>query len=153
MTSRVESTPEALQGSVAAIFDQAQSSLMSHCKNYVVLYKAHVRASAKNGSSKRSKAQPAFISVLLDMISRVAGVKKGPPRKVLPREPRNASILYLASPEDKANRQARGADKLHLVGECGRHVYSCLRCLNGSSRASWRRTRSHGIRRYISSHK
>ncbi|KAJ7785293.1 nuclear condensing complex subunit [Mycena maculata] len=108
MAPRAESTPEALQGSVAAIFDQAQASLANHRKNCVALYKIHVRASAENGSSKR-KAQSAFISVFLDMVSRVVGVKKGPPTvdriiKFVAQYVRFANEKAL---EDKANRQPK----------------------------------------------
>ncbi|KAJ6451646.1 nuclear condensing complex subunit [Mycena sanguinolenta] len=55
--------------SVAAIFDQAQTSIANHRKNCVALYKLHVK---KNDQSE-------FIAGFLDMLSRVLVVKKGPP--------------------------------------------------------------------------
>lgn len=73
MAPRAESTPELLHESLAAIFDQAQTSLANHRKNCVALYKLHV----KQGGKKRA-AQAAFIAAFLDMVSRVVVVKKGP---------------------------------------------------------------------------
>ncbi|KAF7357433.1 hypothetical protein MSAN_01339300 [Mycena sanguinolenta] len=55
--------------SVAAIFDQAQTSIANHRKNCVALYKLHVK---KNDQSD-------FIAAFLDMLSRVLVIKKGPP--------------------------------------------------------------------------
>jgi condensin complex subunit 3 len=57
-----------LQGSVAAIFSQAQTSVANHRKNCVALYKLHIKTAHKE-----------FIAVFLDMLSRVVVVKKGPP--------------------------------------------------------------------------
>ncbi|KAJ7669544.1 nuclear condensing complex subunit [Mycena polygramma] len=68
---------ESLLASVAAIFDQAQTSLANHRKNCVALYKIHVKTSAMD---KRGAGgdQSAFIATFLDMVSRVVAVKKGP---------------------------------------------------------------------------
>ncbi|KAJ7258714.1 nuclear condensing complex subunit [Mycena haematopus] len=61
-----------LQAPVAAIFDQAQSSVANHRKNCVALYKLHV------GNKDKKKDQSEFIATFLDMLSRVVVVKKGP---------------------------------------------------------------------------
>ncbi|KAJ7485781.1 nuclear condensing complex subunit [Mycena latifolia] len=82
MAPRPESTAESLQASLAAIFDQAQTSLANHRKNCVALYKIHVKASAVPTEKSKKKApaadQTTFIAVFLDMLSRVVIVKKGP---------------------------------------------------------------------------
>lgn len=82
MAPRPEST-ESLQTSVAAIFDQAQTSLANHRKNCVALYKLHVKASAAMDKKSKKNAggldQSTFIEAFLDMVSRVVAVKKGPP--------------------------------------------------------------------------
>ncbi|KAJ7512962.1 nuclear condensing complex subunit [Mycena galericulata] len=83
MAPRPESTPDSLEASLAAIFDQAQTSLANHRKNCVALYKIHVKASQTVPADKKSKKraatdQTAFIFTFLDMVSRVVAVKKGP---------------------------------------------------------------------------
>ncbi|KAJ6562584.1 nuclear condensing complex subunit [Mycena capillaripes] len=73
---------ESLQASIAAIFDQAQTSIANHRKNCVALYKLHVKTSASVDKKSKKRAdgggQSAFISAFLDMVSRVVAVKKGP---------------------------------------------------------------------------
>ncbi|KAJ7064682.1 nuclear condensing complex subunit [Mycena amicta] len=73
--------PDTLQASVAAIFEQAQTSLANHRKNCVALYKIHVNSAAKGSSKKRSAPgdQTAFVASFLDMVGRVLSAKKGPP--------------------------------------------------------------------------
>ncbi|KAJ7032450.1 nuclear condensing complex subunit [Mycena alexandri] len=79
MAPRPESGSEGLQASLAAIFDQAQTSLANHRKNCVALYKIHVRASVGDKKSRKEKPDQAeFIAAFLDMVSRVVSVKKGP---------------------------------------------------------------------------
>ncbi|KAJ7185293.1 nuclear condensing complex subunit [Mycena filopes] len=73
MAPRPEFDSEGLQASLAAIFDQAQTSLANHRKNCVALHKIHVKTSKKDKSD-----QAAFIAAFLDMVSRVVAVKKGP---------------------------------------------------------------------------
>ncbi|KAJ7167346.1 nuclear condensing complex subunit [Mycena crocata] len=82
MAPRPEFTSESLQASLAAIFDQAQNSVVNHRKNCVALYKIHVNASMVEKQSKKRPAradQAEFIAAFLDMISRAVIVKKGPP--------------------------------------------------------------------------
>ncbi|KAJ7765255.1 nuclear condensing complex subunit [Mycena metata] len=79
MAPRPESGSEGLQASLAAIFDQAQTSLANHRKNCVALYKIHVKASVGDKKSRKETPDQAdFIAAFLDMVSRVVGVKKGP---------------------------------------------------------------------------
>lgn len=73
-----------LQDTIAALFDQAQSSIANHKKNCVTLYKLHVKAAAitkpskAGGTGVKPIGERAFGDVFIDMISRVLPVKKGP---------------------------------------------------------------------------
>ncbi|KIK06440.1 hypothetical protein K443DRAFT_674418 [Laccaria amethystina LaAM-08-1] len=70
-----------LQETIAALFDQAQSSIANHKKNCVTLYKLHVKAAAITKPSKagvKPIGERAFGDVFIDMISRVLPLKKGP---------------------------------------------------------------------------
>ncbi|KAF7325644.1 hypothetical protein MKEN_00414300 [Mycena kentingensis (nom. inval.)] len=76
------SAPHALHASVAAIFEQAQTSLANHRKNCVALYKIHAGAGSRASSSKKPSApadQTVFVATFIDMVARVLVVKKGPP--------------------------------------------------------------------------
>ncbi|KAF7325646.1 hypothetical protein MKEN_00414500 [Mycena kentingensis (nom. inval.)] len=76
------SAPHALHASVAAIFEQAQTSLANHRKNCVALYKIHTGAGSRASSSKKPTApadQTLFVATFIDMVARVLVVKKGPP--------------------------------------------------------------------------
>ncbi|KAJ7701145.1 nuclear condensing complex subunit [Mycena rosella] len=111
MAPRPESAPELLLASVAAIFDQAQTSLANHRKNCVALYKIHVRTSAsmEKKSKKRAAAadQSAFIAAFLDMISRAVIVKKGPPTvdRIIKFVAQYVRFVNEKAQEDKAKRQ------------------------------------------------
>ena len=68
---------------VATIFDQAQTSMASHRKNCVALYKLHVQAGGvtevvKNGKATKLVGERAFGDAFIDMITRVLVIKKGP---------------------------------------------------------------------------
>ncbi|PFH49330.1 hypothetical protein AMATHDRAFT_76233 [Amanita thiersii Skay4041] len=74
---------ESLTERVAAIFDQAQSSLANHKKNSVALYKIHIQAggvteSIKSGKATKLIGERAFGDAFISMITRVLVVKKGP---------------------------------------------------------------------------
>ncbi|KAJ7635072.1 nuclear condensing complex subunit [Roridomyces roridus] len=79
MAPRPDDALESIQQSLAAIFDQAQTSLANHKKNCVALYKIHLKSSEKNSKSKKrpDQGQAAFLAAFLDMVSRVVAVKKG----------------------------------------------------------------------------
>jgi condensin complex subunit 3 len=68
---------------IAAIFDQAQSTLANHRKNCVALYKLHQQAAAITQERKKDNAiklvgERAFGDAFIDMVNRVLIVKKGP---------------------------------------------------------------------------
>ena len=68
---------------VATIFDQAQTSMASHRKNCVALFKLHVQAEGvteivKNGKATKLVGERAFGDAFIDMITRVLVIKKGP---------------------------------------------------------------------------
>ncbi len=70
-----------IQDAVANVFNQVQMSLANHKKNCVTLYKLHVQAAGHIESTSRATVklvgEDAFLSVFLDMVSRVLVVKKG----------------------------------------------------------------------------
>ena len=82
--SKPDRVLEELYESVANIFEQAQASLANHKKNSVALFKIHAKAAevtlpGKNGSSGvKLVGEKAFQEVVVDMVSRVLVVKKGP---------------------------------------------------------------------------
>ncbi|KIM46792.1 hypothetical protein M413DRAFT_23143 [Hebeloma cylindrosporum] len=84
--SKPDRVLDELYESVANIFEQAQASLANHKKNSVALYKILVQAaevtqpssSSKNGSGVKLVGEKAFQDVIVDMLSRVLVVKKGP---------------------------------------------------------------------------
>ncbi|KAJ7917694.1 nuclear condensing complex subunit [Mycena leptocephala] len=108
MAPRPEST-ESLQTSVAAIFDQAQTSLANHRKNCVALYKLHVKASAAVDKKSKKNAggldQSTFIEAFLDMVSLVVAVKKGPPAVERIIKFVAQYVRFVNEKEDKVNRQ------------------------------------------------
>jgi condensin complex subunit 3 len=83
MAPKPENTVAKLPESIAAIFDQAQSTLANHRKNCVALYKLHQQATAVTQPSKKDNAvklvgERAFGDAFIDMVNRVLIVKKGP---------------------------------------------------------------------------
>ena len=72
-----------LPDKVATTFDQAQTSVASHRKNCVALYKLHVQAAGvtelvKSGKATKLVGERAFGDAFIDMITRVLVIKKGP---------------------------------------------------------------------------
>ncbi|KAK7023043.1 nuclear condensing complex subunit [Favolaschia claudopus] len=97
-----------LQAPVAAIFEQAQTSLANHRKNCVALYKLHVSAADKKSKKKSDSGdQTAFIGIFLDMVSRVVAVKKGPATvdRVIKFIAQYVRFVNEKALEDKAKRQ------------------------------------------------
>jgi len=81
--SKPDRVLDELYESVANIFEQAQASLANHKKNSVALFKIHARAAevtqpSKSGNGVKLVGEKAFQEVIVDMISRVLVVKKGP---------------------------------------------------------------------------
>ncbi|KAJ7104390.1 nuclear condensing complex subunit [Mycena belliarum] len=109
MAPRPESTSDSLRESLAAIFDQAQTSLANHRKNCVALYKIHVKASTEKTSKNRAPAvhQTAFIGAFLDILSRVVVVKKGPATvdRILKFVAQYVRFVNEKAQEDKAKQQ------------------------------------------------
>ncbi|KAJ6514182.1 nuclear condensing complex subunit [Mycena vitilis] len=96
---------ESLLASVAAIFDQAQTSLANHRKNCVALYKIHVKSAVdKRGAGGD---QTAFIATFLDMVSRVVAVKKGPATvdRIIKFVAQYVRFVNEKAQEEKAKRQ------------------------------------------------
>jgi condensin complex subunit 3 len=72
-----------LYESIVNIFEQAQASLANHKKNCVALYKIYSKAAevtqpSKNGTGVKLVGEKSFQDVVVDMVSRVLVVKKGP---------------------------------------------------------------------------
>jgi len=81
--SKSERVLDDLYESIANIFEQAQASLANHKKNCVALHKIHTKAAevtqaGKNGTGLKLVGEKAFHDVVVDMVSRVLVVKKGP---------------------------------------------------------------------------
>ena len=83
MVSRPPNAPslETLPQGVAAIFDQVQTSVANHRKNFVALFKLHSCGTAIGEvtphGSHRLMGEHRFTSVFLDMLTRVLVLKKG----------------------------------------------------------------------------
>ncbi|KAJ6523478.1 nuclear condensing complex subunit [Mycena vulgaris] len=111
MAPRPESTSESVQASLAAIFDQAQTSLANHRKNCVALYKLHLKASVPVEKKSKKRAggadQSVFIAAFLDMVSRVLAVKKGPATvdRIIKFVAQYVRFVNEKAQEDKAKRQ------------------------------------------------
>jgi condensin complex subunit 3 len=72
---------ESLPPALAKVFDQAQSSIANHQKNYITLYKLHANAADytepdSDSDGLRLSGERMFEVVFLDMINRVLLVKK-----------------------------------------------------------------------------
>lgn len=81
--SKPDHVLDELYESVANIFEQAQASLANHKKNSVALFKIHAKAAevtqpSKNGNGVKLVGEKAFQDVIVEMVSRVLVVKKGP---------------------------------------------------------------------------
>ncbi|KAH9922432.1 nuclear condensing complex subunit [Fomitopsis serialis] len=73
---------DTITGSIPKVFEQVQSTLANHQKNYIALYKLHLDAathtqSVQNGKSIKLIGERAFEDTLIGMLLRVLPVKKG----------------------------------------------------------------------------
>ncbi|KAG5636580.1 hypothetical protein H0H81_007551 [Sphagnurus paluster] len=83
MVSQSTNGHQKLPESLAAIFDQVQTTLANHRKNCVALYQLHqhtasVTQPAKNGSALKLVGERKFGDAFIEMVNRVLVVKKGP---------------------------------------------------------------------------
>jgi condensin complex subunit 3 len=83
VASRGQSETKAkLFENISRIFDQAQTSLANHQKNFVALYKLHKDAATHteptdDGRGLKLVGEREFEDVLLDMVFRILPLKKG----------------------------------------------------------------------------
>ena len=82
MPARVAFQLDDLSPNIPRIFEQVQSTVANHQKNYVALYKLHTEAAKhtepiKNGNEIRLTGERAFEDIFLSMLIRALPIKKG----------------------------------------------------------------------------